>query len=103
MTPLRRSSASDSSFRARASVAALSGHPFTVRRTPGSWVRLSALRPWLGDLPRGTLDAELDRMIEQNDVQLMGELNQRTLSDEDRRAAVDIGGEPRHLLRIGPA
>ena len=42
-------------------------------------------------------------MIEQPDVQLMGELNQRTLSDEDRRAAVDIGGEPRHLLRIGPA
>ncbi|WP_043687073.1 hypothetical protein [Streptomyces xylophagus] len=75
----------------------------TVRRKPGSWVRLSALRPWLENLPRGAVDAELDRMIEQPDVQLMGELNQRTLSDEDRGAAVDIGGEPRHLLRIGPA
>ncbi|WP_155060493.1 hypothetical protein [Streptomyces blattellae] len=75
----------------------------TVRREPGSWVRLSALRPWLEDSPRGVVDAELDRMIEQPDVQLMAELNQRALSDQDRNAAVDIGGEPRHLLRIGPA
>jgi hypothetical protein len=75
----------------------------TVRREPASWVKLSALRPWLEDLPRGVVDAELDRMIEQPDVHLMAELNQRTLSDEDRKAAVDIGGEPRHLLRIGLA
>jgi hypothetical protein len=75
----------------------------TVRREPGSWVKLSVLRPWLEDTPRGVVDAELDRMIEQPDVQLMAELNQRALSDQDRDAAVDIGGEPRHLLRIGPA
>ncbi|MCI3271064.1 hypothetical protein [Streptomyces cylindrosporus] len=75
----------------------------TVRREPGSWVRLSALRPWLVDLPRGVVDAELDRMIEQPDVQLMAGLNQRTLNDDDHKAAVEIGGEPRHLLRIGPA
>jgi hypothetical protein len=75
----------------------------TVRRAPGGWVRLSALRAWLEDLSRGAVDAELDRMIEQPDIHLMAELNQRTLSDQDRDAAVDIGGEPRHLLRIGPA
>ncbi|MGP4012646.1 hypothetical protein [Streptomyces sp. 4N124] len=75
----------------------------TVRREPGSWVKLSALRPWLEGLPRGVVDAELDRMIEQSDVQLMAELNQRALNDDDRKAAVDIGGEARHLLRIGPA
>jgi hypothetical protein len=55
----------------------------------------------LEDVPRDTLDAELDRMIEQPDVQLMAELNQRSLTTADRQAAVDIGGEPRHLLRIG--
>jgi hypothetical protein len=33
----------------------------------------------------------------------MAELNQPSLTDNDRQAAVEIGGEPRHLLRIGPA
>jgi hypothetical protein len=75
----------------------------TVRRGAGAWVNLSALRPWLEGTPRQVIDAELDRMIEQPDVQLMAELNQRTLTDADREAAVDIGGEPRHLLRIGTA
>jgi hypothetical protein len=75
----------------------------TVRREPGSWVKLSALRPWLADVPRDVVDTELDRMIEQPDVDLMAELNQRTLTDQDRKSAVDIGGEPRHLLRIGSA
>jgi hypothetical protein len=73
----------------------------TVRREPGSWIKLSALRPWLDDVPRSVVDEELDRMIEQADVVLMAELNQRSLTDEDRKAAVDIGGEPRHLLKIG--
>jgi hypothetical protein len=75
----------------------------TVRREPGSWVKLSALRPWLEGISRDEVDVELDRMIEQPDVQLVAELNQRTLTNEDREAAVDIGGEPRHLLRIGAA
>ena len=72
-----------------------------VRREPGSWVKLSALRPWLEGVPADVVDAELDRMIELPDVQLMAELNQRSLTEEDRRGAVDIGGEPRHLLKIG--
>ncbi|GAA3560800.1 hypothetical protein GCM10022419_046800 [Nonomuraea rosea] len=73
----------------------------TVRRGPGSWIKLSALRPWLDDVPRDVVDEELDRMIQQPDVQLMAELNQRSLTAEDHKAAVGIGGEPRHLLRIG--
>lgn len=75
----------------------------TVRREPGAWIKLSALRPWLEDVPRDVIDAELDRMIEQPDVRLMAELNQRSLTNEDRNAAVDIGGELRHLLKIGAA
>lgn len=73
----------------------------TVRRPPGSWVKLSALRPWLEEIQRDRVDAELDRMIEQPDVQLMAEFNQKSLTDEDRRAAVEIGGKQRHLLKIG--
>ena len=75
----------------------------TIRRKPGSWVKLSALRLWLEDVPRDVVDTELDRMIEQSDVHLQAELNQIALTDQDREAAVNIGGEPRHLLRIGTA
>ncbi len=75
----------------------------TVRRPTGSWIKLSALRPWLEEIPRDVVDAELDRMIEQPDVQLMAELNRKTLTDEDREGAVEIGGEERHLLKIGAA
>jgi len=75
----------------------------TVRRGPGSWIKLSRLREWLEDVPRDVVDAELDRMIEQTDVQLMAELNQRLLTRKDRDAAVNIGDEPRHLLKIGPS
>lgn len=75
----------------------------TVRRGPGSWIKLSALRPWLDDVPRDTVDAALDRMIVDSDVQLMAELNQRSLTEADIEAAVRIGEGPRHLLRIGAA
>jgi hypothetical protein len=72
----------------------------TVRRAPGSWIKLSALRPWL-EVSQDVVDAELDRMIEQPDVHLIAELNQISLTDDDRNAAVDIGSERRHLLMIG--
>jgi hypothetical protein len=75
----------------------------TVRRGPDSWVRLADVRPWLEGESRDGVDKALDRMIEQPDVQLMAQLNQRLLTDQDRDAAVIIGGEPRHLLRIGAA
>lgn len=75
----------------------------TVRREPGSWVKLSAVRPWLEGVPRDGVDTALDRMIEQPDVHLMAELNQRSLTGDDHRAAVEVGGEPRHLLKIGAA
>lgn len=74
----------------------------TVRR-PGSWVRLSVLRPWLENVPRDVVDAELDRMIEEPDVHLEAALDQRSLTDDDWNAAVEIGGEPRHQLKIGAA
>lgn len=73
----------------------------TVRREPGSWIKLSVLRPWLEGVSWDAIDAELDRMIEQPDVHLMAELKQSSLTDNDRSAAVNIGGERRHLLMIG--
>lgn len=74
-----------------------------VRRKPGSWIKLSALRPWLEDVADELVNGELDRMIEQPDIHLKAELNQKSLTAQDRKAAVRIGGELRHLLMIGNA
>jgi hypothetical protein len=71
----------------------------TARR-PGAWVMLSALRPRLRDVPRDVVDAALDRLIEHPDVRLENEAGQSSLSDADRDAAVRIGGQDRHRLKI---
>lgn len=73
-------------------------------RGPGStggWTNMTRLRGELGDIPREEVDSALDRMIEDPDVTMHHELNQRVLTAADRAAAVDIGGEPRHNLKIG--
>jgi hypothetical protein len=72
----------------------------TVRRK-GQYVRLADVSKWLDD--GVDLAAELDRMVEQSDVHLKAELDQRKLTAADERAAVLIGSEPRHLLRIESA
>jgi hypothetical protein len=69
-------------------------------RRPGSWVKLSVLRPRLDAVPRDVVDAVLDRMIDLPEVHLKSEFNQSSLDDADRDAAVRIGGEDRHLLKI---
>ncbi|MGI5214111.1 hypothetical protein [Plantactinospora sp. CA-290183] len=69
----------------------------TVRRK-GQYVRLADVCEWLDD--DVDLSAELDRMVEQPDVHLKAELDQRKLTTEDEQAAVLIGSEPRHLLKI---
>ncbi|MEU4220881.1 hypothetical protein [Actinoplanes sp. NPDC026623] len=69
-------------------------------RRPGSWVKLSALRQRLKNVPRDVVDAELDRMVDLPEVDLKEEFLQSSLGDADREAAVKIGGESRHLLKI---
>jgi hypothetical protein len=63
-------------------------------------VRLSALREQLPDVQDKVLDAELTRMAELPGVHLREEVNQQLLSDDDRRAAIRLGGEDRHNLQI---
>ncbi|GAA3294987.1 hypothetical protein Dvina_41325 [Dactylosporangium vinaceum] len=67
----------------------------------GAWVSLTRLRPLFSDVSRADLDAALERLYNTPDIQLEPEANQKTLTVEDRRAAVKIGGEARHLLAIG--
>ena len=73
------------------------------RRVAGAgrdWVGLAEVRGLLGDLPPEEVDAALTRLARQPDVRLAGEPNRKALTDADHAAAVQVGGEERHLLAI---
>lgn len=73
-----------------------------LAREPGSTVRLSRLRNELRDIPRTDLDDALARLRRAPDVSLIPEENQKTLTDEERAAAVVVGNQQNHLLSIEP-
>jgi hypothetical protein len=67
----------------------------------GAWVSLTRLRPFFGDLPRADVDEALRALSRADDVNLVPENNQKTLTDADRAAALHVGGQDKHLLAIG--
>jgi len=67
---------------------------------PGAWVNLAELRAALSELPRQDVDEALLRMDLQPHVSLIAEFDQQELSEADRRAAIRIGGQDKHLLSI---
>ena len=71
-----------------------------LAREPGARVRLTRLRPTLPDVPREHLDEALVRLQRQPGVSLIPEENQKTLTNEDRAAAVLVGNQQNHLLSI---
>lgn len=79
-------------------------------KRPGDWVMLTDLRPDVGG-HRPHVDAALVRMGRgdyrgprgYNDVSIVPESNQKTLTAYDRAAAVRIGNQDNHLIAIeGP-
>ncbi|MCM4082161.1 hypothetical protein [Paractinoplanes hotanensis] len=68
---------------------------------PGQWIGLAQLRPLLAGVSRAEQDRALVRLLESDDVRLEPEPHRHRLGDEDRAAAVRIGGEERHKLAIG--
>jgi hypothetical protein len=58
-------------------------------------VRLSEIRMYVDDA-----DAALLELAEVEGVHLRAEMNQQTLTDEDREAAIRLGGEDRHNIQI---
>ena len=73
------------------------------RRVAGAtrdWVGLAEVRALLGDVPPEDVDAALTRLARQPDIRLAGEPNRKALTDADHAAAVQVGGEERHLLAI---
>ena len=82
--------------------ASIRGAYARLAREPGSTVRLSRLRNELHDIPRTDLDDALARLRRAADVSLIPEENQKTLTDEERAAAVVVGNQQNHLLSIEP-
>ncbi|MEV6980261.1 hypothetical protein AB0M95_03220 [Sphaerisporangium sp. NPDC051017] len=72
-----------------------------LAKEPGAWVGLAEIRSRLGDVPRAQLDQVLRLMNRSSDVNLVPESNNKSLSKEDREAAVNIGDQDKHLLSIG--
>lgn len=70
---------------------------------PGASVGLRLLRERLDGLSREEFDAALLRLIERPGVYLEPEPKLRSLTAADRAAAVNLGGEAKHLLSIEPA
>lgn len=72
----------------------------TLTARPGAWVSLSRLRDALPEISRDEIDEALLRLDLQPQVYLISEANQKTLTPADRKAAIHIGGEDKHLLSI---
>jgi hypothetical protein len=71
--------------------------------TGGIWkqrVRLAELRRRVGGVTKNTLDAALLKMQQASKLVLFRLDNKREITDEDREAAIMIGGEPRHVLHM---
>ncbi|MCZ4553385.1 hypothetical protein [Gordonia rubripertincta] len=67
---------------------------------PGAWVSLRRLRPVLGDIQRDVLDDALRSLYTRPGITLIPEENQKSLTPEDRAAAVSIGGQNKHLIYV---
>lgn len=73
----------------------------SVAGTHGEPVQLLRLRQALGDgLNRRDVDAALIKLGRESDVFITPESNQKTLTDSERRAAVSIGNQDKHLIAI---
>jgi hypothetical protein len=74
-----------------------------LEATGGVWnqrVRLSDLRSRLGDVAKDALDAALLKMQQASKLVLFRLDNQREITDADRKAALHVGDEPRHVLHM---
>jgi hypothetical protein len=69
---------------------------------PGEFVKLSILRLRLEDVPQAEVEAALDKMYQEQRINLVPHSNQHVLSDTDRESALRIGAEDKHLISIEP-
>ena len=72
-----------------------------IASAPRAWVSIADIRRKLDGVDRSELDAALRQLERADDVNIVPESNQKALSDDERRAAVIIGDQPKHFLAIG--
>lgn len=66
----------------------------------GDWVRLVQLRSLLGEAPRADVDRVLKEMSKARRALLTPDPDRKSLTAEDRDAAIRIGGEDNHLIVV---
>ena len=66
----------------------------------GDWVRLAKLRPLLGEVARTEIDRVLREMSKARRAHLSPDPDRKSLTAEDRDAAIRIGGEDNHLIMV---
>lgn len=67
---------------------------------PGAWVRLADLRQALSGLSRGQQDDALKSIALKHGVQVIPWDNRNALDAQDHAAALRLGGEQNHAIRI---
>jgi hypothetical protein len=71
-----------------------------LAKEPYDWVRLADLRGLLDGASRADVDGVFVEMSRNRRAQFSPASNAKTLTAADRAAAVEIGGEPNHLIAI---
>jgi hypothetical protein len=72
-----------------------------LARAEGEWVGLADLREALGDVDHDEVTRVLrDMNRDDPNVHFVPEDNRKALTDEDHAAAVEIGGDDQHVMRI---
>jgi hypothetical protein len=72
----------------------------SLATSSGEFVSLRELRLRVPGRPRPDVDAALAALFTAQRINLIPQSNQRALSDDDREAALRIGGEYKHLISI---
>ncbi len=72
-----------------------------AEKSPGGWATLADIRDQLPGYAKRDVDGVLRLMARMPGVQIEEDTNQKTLSQRDRDAAVNIGDRDQHVLAIG--
>jgi len=67
---------------------------------PEDFVKIRELRAKLEDVSREDLDAALEKLYKSQRINLVPQDNQQALTEADRRSALRVGGEFKHMLSV---
>lgn len=78
----------------------ITGEVERLEHKPGDWVGIVDLRRALDarGIPRAAQDRQLKRLSAEGKVHIVPESNRKALRQEDHDAALQLAGEPNHLI-----